>query len=418
MGAETKAMKRKRSTDDLAVASSRKRTPKATSTKSAMQAAATTNAATPNAIISEAPITGAPTTCPLIQTLRQYGLLEAIISCLVPSDLLSLALSCRATYTAVFPRAESLDNLLSRIPCCGSGIAVRQRMHHKSTFFYAYQCTEFAQCRTASGRHNIESRPCISCKVTTCDECRIHCVYQSIYETPTDPEDLPNFSGFVLLAPFEVAILSPYHLSSEMLPSEDAHLPSWRDRATDAAVGPYHDQGFLDMPLEFDQPGTPEKISDVLDVDLGLNSLTTWSGNSQFGFPSPVLRSLCDVAEKRKLFLCEYCFENAPKGYKALTPQLPKLPWLSHQVNSCGKVLRNCHCSLRSRVLNRWQCVKCYESEESTIDSIHSLAPGPEQSQCRCGLNVKRTVCMWCWGEITDEYERVYTEQFIRTRAE
>ncbi|KAF2627218.1 hypothetical protein BU25DRAFT_411279 [Macroventuria anomochaeta] len=411
MGAETRAMKRKCSLDDPSAVASRKKAP----------TAVTTNAVKPKAATLKPTTRKTSPTCPLIQTLRQYGLLESIISCLFPSDLLALALSCKTTYNAIFPHPGSFDNLLSRMPCCGNGIAVRQRMHHKSTFFYAYQCTEFAQCRTASGRQNIESHPCISCRVTTCDECRIHCVYQSIYETPTNPEDLPNFSGFVLLDPFEVAILSPHHLPSKLLLSEAAHLPPWRDRATNAAAGPYHDQGFLDMPLEFDQPGTPEKISDVLDVDLGLNSLTKWSGNSQFGFPSPVLRSLCALAEKRKLSLCEYCFAEALKGYTALSPKLPKLSWLSHQVDPHGKVLNDCHCSLRSRVLDRWQCVNCYESEESTIEGIHSIASRPDSWQCRCGLNVKRTVCMWCWGEIVegrDEHERVYPREYARIRAE
>lgn len=391
-------MKRKRSLDDLAAMPRKK-----------AQNVLTTSRVTPKPATTET-----STVCPLIHTLRQYGLLESLVSCLNPGDLLALALSCKATYSALFPRPESLDNLLGRMSCCGTGVALRQRMHHKSTFYYAYQCTEFAQCRTTSGRQNIAERPCVTCKVTTCDECRIHCVYQSIYQTPSDPEDLPNFSGFVLLDPFECAILSPHHLSTE-----GANLAPWRDRSKDDVAGPYHDEGFLDMPLEVDQPGTPERISDVLDVDLGLNSLTTWSGNSQFGFPSPVLQSLCDVAEQRKLFLCEYCFLDAPKGYKALEPELPNLPWLSP--NMTQEVFKECHCSLRGRVLDRWQCVKCYESEESTIEGIHSMAPGPEKWSCRCGLNAERIVCLWCWGEVVegiDEYERVYAEQSTRTRAE
>lgn len=397
-------MKRKRSLDEPALMSARKRAPMGAPAASATGTAAAKAKAPKNA-----------TPCPLIQILREYGLLEAIISSLVPTDLLALALSCKATYEALFPSTTSLDNLLSRMPCCGSGIILRRQMHHKSTFFYAYECTEFAQCGTLSVQH-IESRPCISCKVTTCDECRIHCVYQSIYETPSDPEDLPNFSGFVLLDPFEVAILSPDHLPSDPAPASTIQLPQWRNRAADPSAGPYHDQGFLDMPLEVDQPGNPEKISDVLDVDLGLHSLTTWSGNSQFGFPSPVLRTLCSVAEQRKLFLCGPCSEDALQGPKAVEPALPRLPWLDSKSGSLtSRAPKECHCSLRSRILDRWQCVKCYDSEQSTINAIYSSAPGP---QCRCGALACKTVCMWCWGEVAEErarYQPTRVEEITHT---
>lgn len=397
MGAETRAIKRKRSADDSAMMGSRKKVPN-TSKLPVVPKAATTKAV----------VTKKPSICPLIQTLRQYGLLESIIRCLLPSDLLSLALSCKATYNVMFPRPGSLDNLLRKVHCSGNGVAMRRRIHKKSSFFYAYECTEFAQCSTVSRRQSIEQRPCISCKVTTCNECRIHCVYQSIYEAPADPEDLPNFSGFVLLDPFEVAILSPRHL-----PTESDDVPTWQNPATDSTAGPYHDQGFLDMPLEFDQAATPEKISDVLDVDLGMVSLRTWSASSQFGFPSPVLRSLCETVEERKLFFCGVCYTDAKKGYKAIKPKLPSLSWLSDDINQSAETLKECHCSLRSRILDRWQCVKCYENEESVISNISNLAPAADSRLCRCTGCVKRTVCMWCWGEIV-EGKNMYEEANAR----
>lgn len=408
MGVDTRASKRKRSLDEPALLGTRKKAPKPSLREVTAGKAAATK--------------GSPT-CPLIQALRQYGLLESITSSLFPSDLLALALSCKATYNAMFPRPESVENLLSRVPCSGSGVVTRQRLHKKSTFFYTFPCTEFAQCSTISGRQNIETRPCVSCKVTTCDECRIHCVYQSIFETPSDPQGLPNFSGFVLLNPPEVTILSPHHLPHELLPCEAAHLAPWRNRAIDCAAGPYHDEGFLDMSLESDESGTPEKIRDVLEVDLGHVSLTTWSASSQFGFPSPVLRSLCDVAEKRKISLCKHCSQDALKGYQSIGPALPILPWLSDNKNSCtsGKALNKCHCSLRSRILDRWQCVRCYENEDSILQSIHSPAPTPTSRRCRCGLSAQKTVCMWCWGEVTegrDVYEELNAEDSAHPRAQ
>lgn len=412
MDVGSRTAKRKRSLGELVAGGSQKKVSKAVSTKLVPIPAFSIKTARPEAETLQLKTTTTRPSCPLIQTLRQYGLLESVASCLVPRDLLSLAMSCKATYTAMIPRAESLNNLLSKMPCSGSGVSFRQRIHQKSSFFYEYPCTEFAQCRTASGRRGIESRSCVSCKVTTCDECRIHCVYQTTYETPSDPEDLPNFTGFVLLDPHEVGILSPDHLSSELDPNNALDLHAWRDRATDAAAGPYHDQGFLDLPLQLDQAGTPEKISDVIDVDLGRYSLKTWSGNSQFGFPSPVLRSLCNVTEQRKLLLCKYCFTDAPKGYKSLSPELPKLSWLDASIDGgANERLKQCHCSLRSRVLDRWQCVKCYAREELAIEGLG--ARSPSFRQCRCGLIAERTVCLWCWGEIVEnsnEIEQIGSE--------
>ena len=414
MSAELTGIKRRRATGELTDTSSRKKAlraapGKAATTKALSHGAVTANSAT---AASTSPA------CPLTRILREYGLLESVISCLFPSDLLSLALSSKAIYNAIMPRPESLDNLLSIIPCSGNGTNIRQHKHKKSQYFYVYNCNEFAQCSSAPGHHlNIESRPCISCRVTTCNECRIHCVYQSIYDAPTDPEDLPNFSGFVLLDPFEVAILSPLHLPSQF---DDPPTPCcvWRNPAI---AGPYHDQGFLDMPLEAQQAGTPQRIDDVLDVDLGRTSLTTWSASSQFGFPSPVLYTLCDVAEKRKLFLCEHCFQDAPKGYRAIMPALPKMQWLNESLDLSAKSLEGCHCSLRSRILDRWQCVKCYEGEALTVNTIHDNAPTSEKRQCRCGSNCKRLLCMWCWGEVIEGrevFERVYVEQGAHTRVQ
>lgn len=400
MVAEIRSMKRKRSVDEPAISISK--------LKVAKEEAPEPPPPTPKATTTKAVTTTGPPACPLIQALHQYGLLESITTCLFPGDLLSLALSCKATYNAMFPRPSSLDNLLSRVQCGGNGMSARQRVHRKSSFFYSQPCTEFAQCSTVSRRQNTESRPCVSCKVTTCNECRIHCVYQSIYETASHPDELPNFSGFVLLDPYEVAILSPHHLHGE-----SDGLPTWRNPATDSTVEPYHDQGFLDMALDSDEAATPERISDVLDVDLGNVSLTTWSASSQFGFPSPVLRSLCDVAERRKLFLCEDCFQDASQGYKVVKPALPTLRWLDDKIDTDGIALKECHCSLRSRILDRWQCVKCYEQEESTVKGVASDTLSTDKCMCRCGLCAERAVCMWCWGVILEGSEangEVYSE--------
>jgi hypothetical protein len=157
------------------------------------------------------------------------------------------------------------------------------------------------------------------------------------------------------------------------------------------------------VPLEANEPATPEDLSEVLALDLGVVSLRTWSSSSAFGFPSPALRSLSQTVEARKLMLCDSCFEDAEEGYQTLKPALPRMAWLDGEHG-----LQECHCSLRGKVVDKWQCVKCYSEEDAIITSITSAA---EQASrlCRCGSSATHSVCLWCWGAVTEG--RVLSEE-------
>lgn len=339
----------------------------------------------------------------LINILREYGLLEAVVSDLFADDLLALALTSRALHKIIMPQSASLGNLLGRVRCSGKGINIRKSCHEKSPFFYSFDCTEYVQCGSATIQRSVETRPCVTCKVATCNECRVHCVYQSIHEAssdPTDPAELPNFSGFVLLEPSEQPILSPHHLISE----EAYPLPHWQNPALGRG-GPYHDQGYLDVPLQLDATAPPECIKDVLDFDLGRQALMSISEDSRYGSPSPVLMSLCSVVDARKIFLCDICFErDAPKGPKAMRPlhkPMPPLPWLARAAGSTP--IKPCHCTLRNRFLDRWLCLHCYQKEDSTIGGCTTTIPMQLGAVCRCGLSAHHTLCLWCWGEVNEQ---------------
>lgn len=336
---------------------------------------------------------------PLIAILRQYGLFEAIVTNLCPDDLLALALVSKASHQAIFPRPGSLENVLGRLTCSGRGVEIRNECHVKSKFFSEWNCTEYVQCGSGENRRNIESRPCVRCKVNTCNECRTHCVYQSIYETPSDPDDpdeLPNFSGFVLLDPLEQAILSPHHLYSE----DAVECPHWENPAV-TDKGPYHDQGYLDVALQSAASGAPECIDTILDLDLGQHSFASLSEDSRYwGSPSPVVLSLSHVAEQRKIFLCELCFKNAPKGPTALKPPRRPLDWLP--LPEPTEPISPCRCTIRKRFLDRWLCLRCYTQEDAAISECVGLVPKKSTGQCRCGLNSRHTLCLWCWGEVLD----------------
>ncbi|KAF2029616.1 hypothetical protein EK21DRAFT_100998 [Setomelanomma holmii] len=287
-------------------------------------------------------------------------------------------------------RGISLENLLGRLSCSGKGILIRNACHKKSTFFLEYDCTEYVQCGTNTTQRQVETRPCVSCKVATCNECRIHCVYQSIYEKSSDPEDpaeLPNFSGFVLLEPLEQPILSPHHLSDLV-----AACPRWQDPGA-GYDGPHHDQGHLDVPLQLSVDAPPECIDDVLERDLSQRLLMSISADSRYGSPSPVLSSICRVTEARLLFLCNACFgQGTPKGPMATWPQF-----------ITRSRIAECHCTLKKRFLDRWLCLRCYLHEDSAITVFTSFMPTRDTGLCLCGGVACHTVCLWCWGSLVGD---------------
>jgi len=311
-------------------------------------------------------------TCLIIRTLAQYGILESITSYLFPVDLDSLAATSRAAYKAIFPRKESRLNLLRKMNCDGTGIQIRKKCHKKSVYFERFGCTEVAECGTQTQDRCVESRSCISCGFTTCNECRIHCVYQSIFQTEDEDDELPNFSGFVLLSQPEMGILSPAH-HGKGGPGAFWDLTS------------HHDIGILDSPLETDVFAAPESIDEIINTDLGIGPLkVTYASN--LPHPSPVIQAFWDITEERKRLVCNSCFEKKSEQRNTLHPQ--------------------CHCTLKKRFLDRWLCIKCYKAEENAQqNSDYGIWDRQACSfKCRCSQQISeasaRLTCLWCWGEV------------------
>lgn len=319
-------------------------------------------------IRSDSPSTGR-SVCPLLRVVQQYGLLLSIVLNLSPEDLLALALSAKALHEAIAPRLRSLQNLLERMPCPGRGIQIRERRHQISGNPDSCLGTQYVVCASTSTSQSVETRPCVQCRVNTCDECRIHCVYQSIYEAPVEEDELPNFSGFVMLDAPEVPILSPNHLN--------AHGAPWQD-PSQQKVAPYHDSGFIDLPFDEQEYGPPECVESILSVDLGEDSLAL-SVPSNVSSPSPVLRAFHNTALQRRRWFCRDC-----------------LPQQAITRKRNGAQDDSCHCTLQSRFLDRWLCLRCYEKEE---DAIANRFPANKTS-CGCGCRFGRAMCTWCWGEI------------------
>lgn len=344
---------------------------------------------------SRKPPPSARKTSSLTRTLQQYGLLECIVSMLGPDDLLALALSSKAIYSALFPRAGSLENILGKLSCDGKGVMIRNKYHQMFPTLNDRR-TKYVQCGTATDNRQVESRPCVRCKATTCNECRIHCVYQSTYEPPAEEDELAEFGGFILLEPAEHNILSRRHYL-DFEPDDVI----WENPAT-SARGPYHDipGGFLDLPLDTVAYGPPEDLELILTENLGCcpPSHFSWSSTEE---NYPVLGSLLKIIEARKLNICTTCHLQAPKGPEALRPALPLLPWLESLQTPIG-YLALCNCTLQKRIIDRWTCLRCYVGEVDTIAQATN-SPCGETGLCRCGNeDATHTICLWCWGEVVE----------------
>ncbi|KAF2121696.1 hypothetical protein BDV96DRAFT_483847 [Lophiotrema nucula] len=303
----------------------------------------------------------------LIQALTQYGILQSVTGNLFPKDLCALAATSKAAYATVLPNQESLSSLLRLMSCDGSGVRLRQRFHRKSKYFEQFDCQEHVRC-TNEDKQGIMSRPCISCGITTCNECRVHCVYQSIYQPPEDYDELPNYSGFALLEELEMGILSPEHFGV-------ADMKPWQ-RPISGRYTPHHDQGFLDIPLESEIYALPESIDLIIDSNLGSGPLKG-AAASESPYPSPVIQGFWNITESRKRKLCVDCFARRQTSWDT-----------------------KCSCTLRSRFLDRWLCLHCFRREQRDEQEAS------QSEGCDCGQPLleesSKLICLWCNGEVVN----------------
>lgn len=218
--------------------------------------------------------------CPLLHVLEQYGLLVSIVSNFVPEDLFSLAATSKATYRAIFSGNSSIINLLGHMPCAGRGVVLRQAIHQRSSASKGLKCINLDICGSQSSVPTVETRPCDTCSHTTCDECRVHCVFNSTIEPTEEQDELPIYSGFVLLDPADMGILTFAHLG-------------YSDPIT---TTPYHDRGFLDGPWTSQQATYPEDISEIIDFPIGSSPLQLVN-NSNARHPSCVIKAFWDYTE-------------------------------------------------------------------------------------------------------------------------
>lgn len=228
-------------------------------------------------------------TCRLLSILTQYGLLVSIVSNLAPEDLFSLAATSKATYKTIFSSSESLKNILGRMPCDGKGVSLRRAIHQRSDASTGPRCIALDFCGSDITTKNIETRPCEICFHTTCDECRIHCVFNSTIEPEEEDGDLPTYSGFILMDPLDRGILTFAHFGN----SDCSGLPTKM---------PYHDQGFVDTPWTCTMVAGPELVYSF--INFNLQSPLRLRHHSSARHPSPVIEPFWKFTEGT--FVCNY----------------------------------------------------------------------------------------------------------------
>lgn len=151
---------------------------------------------------------------------------------------------------------------------------------------------------------------------------------------------------------------------------------------------PYHDQGYLDNPLESSADAKVECVDSILDFDLGLGPLQL-SDSSTTSHPSPVIQAFWDVTEARKRWLCKSCYEETRSRQNMTGPP------------------HNCSCTLRSAFVDRWLCLPCYQAEQKVLKETFPPNRNKSSNECQpCGKLLQPSnstlMCLWCWGVVAD----------------
>jgi hypothetical protein len=269
------------------------------------------------------------------------------------------------------PQAKA--NLLTKTLCSGRGSDARLSSH--------------CPCKTREWHQNVgcggdgydvTSKPCAECGINTCDECRIHVVYQVFMQDP----GLDNrrwWAGYFFTGPTAFAIHPPKGTDAD---DSIWHLPA-------DLMKPHHDQGRFHVPLHVSAMADPEPLDRILDINLGKHHITP-VGRIAIPYEGDNLVMFFQiVAQGRRELVCEPCFEE-------------------HQADGNFKP---CACTMRNRFLDRWVCVPCYE-KESSADAELMKRYLPEKYTghihsrlCRCDRKITcgdtyKVVCNWCHGQV------------------
>jgi len=242
------------------------------------------------------------------------------------------------------------------------GVGVRKINECQQLPIVPEQVKSSRMCASEGPPRYIESRSCVVCNAVTCDECRLHCVYNSFLRVPSHTDRLPEYLGYVL------------HSTKAVVTTSEFSFPM---NGRSVRPQPQDDEGILEMKLgdTLHLKTNPVHVCDILDWDLGNSPLLRLQlPNSEVQiYPSnELLASFCDLAERRLAYICGDLSRHNIRG--------------------------NCECTFRKRCLDRWVCWDCSLQEASR-------AGDGQKSRINCLLcgkvrqpNSRRIMCRWCKG--------------------
>lgn len=284
----------------------------------------------------------------------QYPILESIAANLTSADLFRVAQTSKTNWYSHYRRDErAWKNLNSKAMCDGYGIQYRARDKGEDAIYSDAQMNYLVQPKLVCGSQDrsIKTRPCVLCHRAVCNECRTHVAYSVNLEV--DMTHVAN--SYTTDVPLDN---QPYRI-----------VYSFPDKVGVAAGGPPglaefgHDKGTIGSTNEFGMH-TPN--------DLHMSDPSYTGEDMQFhisreyrDFEHMDECLMCahlgnkDHAERIR-FVCKRCHETN----ESVMNELMKEAGIS--VSEGQKVGQfDCHCSLRSRWLDRWMCIPCFETEEA-----------------------------------------------------
>jgi len=329
---------------------------------------------------------------PFLYATTQYTILSSLVEHLRPQDVLRLAQTSQTVYSNLdFSSAASRTNLRTKVLCPGFGVQQRKLTHKPAS---EGEWHVQASCGSEIIDPDMESRPCVTCGMNTCDECRLHVTYHSMTED-NGPHGLRWWAGHIMTMNAPVRLLPPNDPIYRYPPEDDEEQPPWK-----LPLGkgrPQHDCGRLGLPFDSNLVAQAEPLDNLIDQNLGDTLLLRTKGRSycSSGF-RPVAGPLSLVTAGRLKRLCTTC--------------------------SATEVKHQCTCTLRKRFLDRWLCIECYLENEAKPGgaAMLEMLAGDEPGECPCGSSFDAQdqdswlVCEWCDGRVTGSKKATEEEEMAK----
>jgi hypothetical protein len=311
---------------------------------------------------------------PLEQIVTQYDIFKRVVGNLTSVELFRLAMASKFNWAAIRDQDKSWNNFNKQAACDGYGVRHRAGVIRPQVLAQLKGLTydsPINDCAAAKGE-NVESKPCVTCDRTVCNECRTHAFYnaplrldppQGPHHGSTSSPDPSNYSiGLIFFC-------DVYCIVDNRRPAHNAHDTGWFVRAGRNGV-------LTTLENYHDTPYRP--VEDFISAKG-----KEWSAQ-QIG--------LVNVRKARYRSFGGDCFKHNSVGLETFA-----------NLNANGVNIGTfpCQCSVRSHYLDRWLCMRCGEKEKKK-DLNEYVMPIAPFRRCPCGVDIvseeELKLCRWCGG--------------------